>query len=199
MQRASSATDWFRSLSQKESRIYLGLLLVLVVFLAYANVYQNPFLLDDKNLIVGNHLLRHWDNMVETVLDMPGFFRPLQIFVYFLVYQAFGLSLAAFHGLNIVLHAVNALLVFWLGCKLGFKTAASFFAALVWAVHPLHTEAVAFMSGTAEPLFSMFCLAGILLLLPDFSMRKIGWAAGILLCALASKGSAAVFPRTGDA
>jgi hypothetical protein len=169
-------------------------LLVLAVFLAYMNVYHNPPLLDDKNLIVHNDHLHSLNGMLHGAMDPAGFYRPMQMLFYFFIYQVFGLSLPAFHALNVILQAVNAVLVFRLGCRLGFKPAAAFFGALLWAVHPLHTDDVTMMCATAAPLSCFFMLTGILVLLPDFSVRKL-WLSGLLfLCALASKQSAVVFP-----
>lgn len=178
------------------------LFLAAAVFAVYANVYRNTFINDDLRLIVHNGFLLEWSRLpdmlthiIEAGAGSEGFFyRPLQMLVYFFLYQLFGASTVAFHLLNLSLHAVNAGLMYRLGCRLGLKSGACFAAALLWAVHPLHTEAVTYMASTADPLFSFFCLLGLLVLLPDFTQRKIWTASLLFVLALGAKESAVVFP-----
>ena len=69
-----------------------------------------------------------------------------------------------------------------------------FFAALVWGLHPLHTEAVTYMSATADPLFAFFCLWAMIVLLPDFTPRKILKIFPLFLLALCTKETTVMFP-----
>lgn len=194
--------EWFKNLSAKQREGVPYLALVLAVFAAYANVYGNSFLLDDMVLIVQNEFLRHWDKLPDLLTSLSlagdgktgGFYRPLQMLLFFFMYQAFGLSEAAFHGVNVILQAVAACLVYRLGSRLGVRQGAAFAAALLWAVHPVHTESIDCVSGSADPLYTIFCISGILALLPDFSPKKF-WLAGLFfILALGSKESAIVFP-----
>ncbi len=176
--------------------------LVVAVLLAYANVYANVFLYDDILLIVHNKLLQHWNTLPELLSGLTnsgdglatGFYRPLQMLFYLVIVQIFGLSPFAFHTLNIGLHAANACLVFGLGSRLGLRQAVSFLAALLWALHPIHTEAVTYISATADPLYSFFCLLGLFVLLPDFAARKFWFASFLFALAIGSKESAVIFP-----
>ena len=195
-------TDCLQSLSPKQRAAVPYLLLAAAVFAAYANVYNNTFVLDDIPLIVQNGFLRSWGSLPDLLSHLSnggagragGFCRPLQMLLYFFIYQSFGLQAAAFHLLNVALQAANAGLVYRLGCRLGLRAGAAFLAALLWAVHPLFTESVTYMSGTADPLYSFFSLLGILVLLPDFTPRKF-WLSGLLFAlALGAKESAIVFP-----
>lgn len=194
--------NWFRTLSQPQRERIPYFILCIAVFAVYANVYHNSFLLDDMVLIVENSFLRHWSDLPQllTTLSLKGahlpggFYRPVQMLLYFFMYQLFGLSEAAFHGLNVVLQALDAGLMYFLGCRLGVRKGAAFVAALVWAIHPVFTEAVDCVSSTAEQLHVFFCLTGILVLLPDFKPHKF-WLSGLLfILALGSKESAVVFP-----
>ncbi|MDE2029887.1 MAG: hypothetical protein KGI97_04905, partial [Alphaproteobacteria bacterium] len=174
----------------------------LAVFAVYAGCYANAFLYDDNYLIVGNQFLRHWRDWPLFFMEMLGaganinygYYRPLQQLLYMAVYHIEGLSTEAFHFLNIALHAANACLMLALGRKLDFRPIAVFAAALLWAVHPVQTEAVVYMSATADPLYVFFCLSGLLVLLPDFSPRRIGAACLFFVCALLGKESALSFP-----
>lgn len=178
------------------------LFLILAVFLVYANVYENVFLYDDEFLIQRNALIRSWSGFWTIFMSsstggsggVDAFYRPVQGLFYLVIYSLFGESLFGFHFLNVFLHALNAILVFSLGLKLKFDSRASFFAALLWAVHPIHTEAVTYMSATADPSYALFVMLGILVGLPDFTgWRRIGSLACFVL-GLMSKESAIVMP-----
>ncbi len=177
-------------------------LLVFAVFAAYGNVYGNEFLLDDEFLILKNEYLRFWGALPKLLTScstagfggQDSFYRPLQGLLYFVVFQFAGLSLFWFHFLNVALHAVNACLVYLLGRRLGFDQVAVFCAALLWAAHPVHTESVTYISATADPLYALFCLAGVCALLPDFAPRRMVWGCAFFALALLSKETAIAFP-----
>ncbi len=185
---------------RRESLPYI--VLIMAVFAAYANVYGNGFLLDDLVLAVQNRLLLQWRDLPQLLghlslygTGLPGgFFRPAQEFLFFLVYQVFGFSAAAFHGVNVLLQACAACLVYAFGRRLGCGIFTAFSAALIWGVHPLNTEAITYISGSADPLYVIFTLLGLLSLFPDFAPRNFLKAGAFFILALASKESAVVFP-----
>jgi len=173
-------------------------LLIVAVFVAYANVYTNAFLYDDNILIVRNDVLRNWHSILfyftQPLSFNSGYYRPFQTLLYVIFFHSAGLSLFAFHFLNIVLHAANACLVLVLGRELKFSPVACFLAALIWALHPLQTEAVTYMSATADGLSAFFCLMGAVALFPDCSAKRIAIASLWMICGVLSKESACAFP-----
>src|SRR5271168_4950995 len=76
-------------------------LLFLAVFMAYGNIYDNGFLYDDESLILKNTFLRDWHYLdsiftssITAGANIAGaFYRPMQILLYFVVYQLAGTSL----------------------------------------------------------------------------------------------------------
>lgn len=172
------------------------------VGLAYAAAFSNGFLYDDRILILNNNLLNDWRQAADAFLsDLAAgggiaspFYRPLQTLLYLVLKQTFGLSPTAFHAANIAFHAANACLVFTLGKRLGFAAKPSFAAALFWAVHPAHVEAVAYASATADVLHTFFCLCGLILLAPGPTRGRLWAATGLYALALLSKEAAAIFP-----
>ena len=184
-------------------RIYWPyIVLVLAVCLAYSNVYGNQFLLDDEFLILKNRFLQSSKYLRPLLLSCSTagsggadtFYRPLQGLVYFVLYQLNGPSVFGFHLLNVLLHAANACLVFVLGRKLGFSKLATLAAALLWALHPVHVEAITYISATADPLYAFFCLLGLCFLLPSFSTWRMIAGCLCFVLALASKETAIIFP-----
>lgn len=176
--------------------------LIFAVFLAYINIYGNEFLFDDDLLIVMNRYLLDWSTFdrlftattTEGAGIAGGFFRPVQNVLYFFVRLAGGQNPFGFHALNVLLHAVNACLAYALSRRLGFSPVPAFLALLLWAVHPLHTEAITYISGTADPLFAMFMLLALVWLAPDFSFAKIMGSLPLFFLSLMSKETALVFP-----
>jgi hypothetical protein len=178
--------------------------LIAAVFLAYSNVYHNDFLYDDISLITENKFLTSW-NYLGILFATPAlqgysatfhdpFYRPLQMFLYLCVYQVAGPSTIAFYFLNLTLHSSNACLLYALGIRLGFNRVGVFLAVLLWALHPVHTEAITYMSGTADPLCGVFLLSGILVLVPEYSRWRVLTACALFVLALLSKETAVVFP-----
>ena len=137
-------------------------MLVVAVLLAYFNALGAAFQFDDYNVIVNNpavHSLDAW------ALSMPGI-RPLLKFSYAMNWTL-NAAPFGFHLFNIVVHAVNTVLVYRL---LGALCApdrdvaqwAPFVAALLFALHPVQTEAVAYVSGRSVSLMSFFYLGSVL-------------------------------------
>ena len=177
-------------------------ILVLAVFAAYINIFDNQFLFDDDLLIKINAWIRDWHHIGDIVTGSTtggahiagGFYRPVQILLYLAMFQLGDGSTVPFHLLNLSLHIANTCFVYRLGNKMGFKQEGVFLAALIWGLHPLHTEAVTYMSATADPLFSFCCLLSIILLLPDITPRKIWMIFPLYLLGLFTKETMVMFP-----
>jgi tetratricopeptide (TPR) repeat protein len=137
---------------------------VLAALAAYAGAFHGAFQFDDYNVIVREgavHSLGAWWQ------SMPGI-RPLLKLSYALSWSAGGGGTAAFHALNVALHAANVLLV-WALLKEIFQRMgvdrdgfAAFAAALLFALHPAHTEAVTYVSGRSTSMMAFFYLAAML-------------------------------------
>jgi protein O-mannosyl-transferase len=176
-----------------KERWYAGLLLA-VAMLVYGDCLLNDFAQDDELYVVHN----------ETVISpsIRGLFEPNKVTNVFrpVTFSTFALNRAAggaqpfgYHLVNLLLHAaVTLLLYLLLGGLLEPEPQArtvAFVAALLFAVHPIHTEAVASVVGRSELLAGGFLFAAWLLHLRD---RQIP-ALVFFLLALLSKESAVVF------
>jgi tetratricopeptide (TPR) repeat protein len=174
----------------------------LATLLAYVNCFGNGFLFDDDLLIQLDTHLRSWTYIGDIVTGSTtsgahiagGFYRPLQIFIYLVLFQLGSGSTFAFHLFNLALHAANGCLVYRLGTKLKFNAMGGFIASLVWILHPLHTEAVTYMSATADPLFAFFCLLSVITLLPNIEPRRIWLSLPFFLLGLISKETTVMLP-----
>lgn len=137
-------------------------MLVVALLLAYFNALGAAFQFDDYNVIVNNpavHSLDAWSQ------SMPGI-RPLLKFSYALNWTL-NAAPFGFHLFNIVVHAINTVLVFRMLGAL-FSPArdvaqwAPFVGALLFALHPVNTEAVTYVSGRSVSLMALFYLGSVL-------------------------------------
>lgn len=150
---------------------YALLFFVLIVSSAvYLNSLQNDFVYDDKALIVENPLVKDIKYIPEIFTsdvwrilgqDASSYYRPLMYIIYMADYHVFGMNPWGFHITNLIFHAGTAVLVFLIvmllaGSKQSYLPA--FASAIVFAVHPVHTEAVAWIGGLPELSFSFFYL-----------------------------------------
>jgi tetratricopeptide (TPR) repeat protein len=153
-----------------------ALFLVLVVFAAYAPALRNDFVWDDTALILRDPLIRSWQLAPEAFQHFlfidatpSDFYRPIQRLTYLVDYAAFVFKPAGYHLTSILCHAGAALALLLLGNELlrGWNIEErkrrwlAFLATLVWAIHPVHTAAVAYISGRADPLAAMFGFLGL--------------------------------------
>lgn len=154
-----------------------AVVLTAVVLLVYCNALTGPFQFDDHNVIVHNthvHSLNAW-------LDsMPGI-RPLLKLSYTLNWIAdpgpFG-----FHLVNVAVHVANAFLVYCLlrALRTGQRAAdwAPLLGALLFALHPIQTEAVTYISGRSVSLMAFFYLGSVQAWLhADRTGAASGWRA----------------------
>ncbi len=173
--RERSAERERRVTTQRSGRVpRLMIAVALVAAFSYANTLSNGFALDDIRAIVENPLIRDLGNVGEvfrtnywgagipgvTGID-PGLYRPLTVLTYLLTYQVWGLEPGAYHAMNVVLHAAASVLVFVVALDILGSVAAGLAVAAIFAVHPIHTDAVASVVGRAEVLATLFFLLAL--------------------------------------
>lgn len=174
----------------------LGLLLVALAVGAYANALGNGFALDDVELLVHDDRFhgveRAWDALFEPYWYFPGIsaslYRPVAQALFAIQWDLWGGEPLGFHALNLALHGAVTLLVFVLLLRLEAGRWPAALGAAVFAVHPVHVEAVASVVGQSTLLASFFSLLACLLFL---SARPGRWgrAAGVALLYLLGLGA----------
>ena len=178
-----------------KERLLIGLLLAAVV-LVYGNTLVNQFAMDDELYIMRNPQVT--DPSLHRLFSpnpVSSVFRPVAFATLAVNWAVSGTEPAGYHLLNLILHAGATWLLYILLQELlrssqEGKTAA-FVAALLYAVHPIHTEAVAWAVGRAEILAAGFLFAGWILHLRD---RPIGSLACFALAVLSKESAVAFFP-----
>jgi Flp pilus assembly protein TadD len=147
----------------------------ILAVLVYLNALHNVFVYDDHRLIVENLSIQHLFDFRAIVLSEMT--RPVVNFSYALDRAIWGPAPFGFHFTNVLLHALNTILLFQLALRLlddarrrgrGLTIEAvrpelvAFGAAILFAVHPIMTEAVAYPSGRSEVLCTAFFLGAFL-------------------------------------
>ena len=177
----------------------------LFVLAAYSFMLGSPFkTLDDDFSIVKNHEIRELTNIPRFFASTyfkaeKDYYRPLVYVTYDLEYHFFGVNYFHYNLDNVLLHIVNAWLVFLLALLLLRERQTAFLAAFLFAIHPVHWEAVGNVSGRAILLCAFFVLSGMILFLKYVRERKIGFLVGSVVCyaaGLLAKESAGVLILT---
>jgi len=166
----------------KLSAFYQSLLLVLVVLGVYYPTMLAPLnSLDDQVFI--NQLLNQ-DGFSWSRLFAPGgthnYFRPFLLLTFQIDKYVGGLQEPFMHLLNILLHLVNVLLVWRLACRFGALVGVpshwlSFVAALLFAVHPINTEAVNWILSRTDLLAGTFVLCSLYALIVFLEKCSVTW------------------------
>jgi len=155
-------------------------LIVAATSIVYFNTLANGFVWDDEEQIVNNSIIQNlynWPQVFSGATFSTGgaglsgwFFRPLFTLTYMLNFAVWHASAGGFHFFQVFFHTINAILIFKIietflkNLKSKFSTVLSTFAALIFAVHPLFTEAVAYIASLNYVMLTFFNLLALLLI-----------------------------------
>lgn len=166
---------------------WIVLPVAVLAVLPYLNGLRNDFCFDDIAFIRNNFLItgpRASALALLTAVMHPGLYRPVTMLTY-LANARLGESPVGYHVVNIVLHMLVTVLVFRLARVLLNSDVGAAITAALFAVHPVHTEAVTYIVGRAELLAALFSLMAILTLVQataDARRLHSGWLAASLGC-----------------
>ncbi|MFI5398839.1 MAG: tetratricopeptide repeat protein [Candidatus Binatia bacterium] len=141
------------------------LLLVALAMLPYANALSAGFTFDDEPDIQKNPAITSGVDLARIVAAPfpPGtVYRPFAVLTFALNERLAPGNTVAYHGVNVLLHAGVAVLVFVLAIRLFGSVRTAQIAAVLFALHPVHTEAVTSLVGRTELLAALFGLGAIL-------------------------------------
>jgi len=183
----------FSSLEQRN--LVLGLLLVLATLALYNPVVHHPFVnFDDDRYVTDNAHVRaglRWATVrwAFTTFDEANW-HPLTWLSHALDCQLFGLNPAGHHYINVLLHALNAVLVFWLLWRATGFAGRSLMVAALFALHPINAESIAWVAERKTPLSMLFFLLalwayGAYTRRPN--LARYGTVAGLFACGLMAK------------
>lgn len=177
-----------------------AVLIFLAAFLTYIAVYSHHFLVtwDDSGYITENALVHGLSlaNIAEAFKTVViGNYAPLHLISYMIDYSLWGLNPAGYLFVNILLHSLNGLLLYRILADRFLSPATALFAALVFIVHPVQVESVAWISERKNVLCMLFFLLAFdSYLKADESKRHYPLSLIYYAAALLTKSVAVIFP-----
>jgi tetratricopeptide (TPR) repeat protein len=179
------------------------IILLLTGLIGYQNSFTGKFLFDDTTNVKTNYAMRKLWPLSESMWGPPGTGvagRPVVQLSFAVNYAVHGLNVAGYHAGNLVIHLATTLLLFgvvrrtlhWPTLAATFQgrsTALAFVIALLWQLHPLLTDSVAYISGRTELLVAMFLLLTLYCFIRGTtSPRPLPWRIGTVLACILGTG-----------
>lgn len=194
----------------KWRRIY-ALVPAVLALLTSSNSLANGFAFDDGQQVLANESIKRLSNLPLiftnsvwafdtnnlSVASSDSYYRPLFMSLFSINYAIFGTTAWGWHLVNVLIHVVVTLMVFFVLKELTERPWPAAIAAGLFAVHPAHSESVAWISGITDPLMALFVLPVFYLYL---RFRKTGRKAFMMIAlvlflpALLSKETALALP-----
>jgi Tfp pilus assembly protein PilF len=154
----------------------LLVLLAVVVIFIYAETLSGPFIFDDRSNIRENPHIRisqlTLKSLASAAFDSPSHRRPVANISFMLNYYIHGYNVVGFHTVNIIIHVITGILLYFF-VQTTLRTPAlqsryahykwiSFFTAAIWIVHPLQTQSVSYIVQRMNSLAAMFYILSFL-------------------------------------
>jgi len=182
-------------------RPYLWIAAVIAVLYVKSLSFGYTFL-DDNMLVMNNYgFLKEISNVVPAFFQkvfagsyLP-YYRPMLTVSFILDAQAGGVSLWIYHMTNIVFHIIASCLVLVFLLRLGYQRLPSFLLAMIFAVHPVLSQGVAWIPGRNDTIMAAFLLASFISLLGMLRTGKASyyaWHLILFLLAIFTKETALV-------
>lgn len=151
------------------------ILIVITIIIVYLPALKNGLLNWDDNLYVTDN------NVIKNIGNVSAFFNsfyfgnyhPITIFSYSIIYQFSELSPLLYHLVNILFHVLNSLLVFYLIKELLKNINLALIVALLFGIHPMHVESVAWISELKDVQYTFFFLISALYYLKFIRQSKL--------------------------
>lgn len=181
------------------------LFIIFITFLVYLNSLGNSFVWDDLNNIVNNKELEGPVKLTDVFLKPPKppaqiFYRPISYLTIIFDHRLWGGNPFGYHLTNFLFHLANVILIFYITARLTRSHLISFIPSLLFAIHPVHTEAITYISGRSDPICGFFIFSAFLFYLKSLDtighryLVYFGGTLSLFLLGLLSKEIAIIFP-----
>ena len=180
----------------KANQLARGVAIFLISVVIYIPAMSAGFIWDDDQEITANPSLQNLPGLVEiwTGAKSADYF-PLKTTMLWIEFQLWGLNAHGYHTVNIIVHAIDALLLWMVLSQL--KVPGAWLGSLLFAIHPVHAESVAWIAERKNTLSLFFYLLSISawLRFEDTEKRKLYlWSLVLFLGALLCKTHVVVLP-----
>lgn len=188
---------------------FIALAILFISYALYYNSLDNDFIWDDIVLIKENRYLKSYKYLPNILTenfgagseystgDFNAFYRPLAMTSYWLDYHLWGYNPTGYHFTSILIHALTGIVIYLLLLKLFSDPLLAILSALFFIIHPIQTEAVAYIAVRQDPLAAFFLFLTLLLYIYYRRTERLSFYRFSFLCyflALLSKEISAVFP-----
>ena len=156
--------------SRRRTYLLLGLVIASAV-IPYLQVLGFGFVYDDHLAIEENPHLRVWPGLsriffsdlwsLSSLGNRSNYYRPMFLLAYEGIFHVAGTNAWAFHLANLLFHAATAVMVFVLTRRIWLKDSIALLTALFFALHPAHTESVAWIATLSELGYALFILVAL--------------------------------------
>ena len=168
-----------------------------MAFVVYLRALGFGFVFDDRYQILDNAWIRSWHFLPsffthhvwmfnDPTVAGGNYWRPLFLTWLLINHTLFALKPVGWHLTSILAHVAVTWLVYRLASRLTRDAAAAVIAALLFAVHPIHIEAVTWVSGMTDPLMTFFFIASLLCWFRYREDGRTAWLATSLVLYAAS-------------
>ncbi|MBU1911961.1 MAG: tetratricopeptide repeat protein [Candidatus Omnitrophica bacterium] len=179
----------------KTAKLFI-LLIILAAIFSYLNSLNNEFIWDDEDFVLKNSTIKDWhkwphvftENMIHSARKGSNFYRPMQSLTHGIDYILWKDKTSGHHVANIIFHILASIMAYLLLRKI-FSNNLSFLAALFFAVHPVQTEVVTYISGRSDSMAAFFIMLAILLFERNIILACLSFVLAVL-----SKESAMIAP-----
>ncbi|WP_299441807.1 tetratricopeptide repeat protein [uncultured Aquimarina sp.] len=190
---------------QKKSYIWLSACLI-ITFLFLSPNLANDFLnWDDPAYVIHNPLIKDLSvqgiKNIFTTKEVVSTYAPVVLLSWSIDYAISGLHPFTFHLINMILHLIVVILVFYLAFILSKRVEVAFITAVLFGIHPMHVETVSWISARKDILYTLFFIGGLIIyyFYTEKSAKYPKWyyfigCLLVYLLSLLSKGTAVIFP-----
>ncbi len=188
---------------KKASNANVFLTLLIIGVTVYISVFFNGFVGDDKEQIYNYGLVNNFIDLPKVffyhheVLEhngsiLSGYYKPLMLLYFYTTRIFFGIHPFFYHTPQIILGIINSFLVY-IFLKKFLKQEIAFFGTLIFLIHPINQETMAYVSNIQEILFFVFGMSALILISNAKSTKQIVVSGLLLLCSLLSKETGILF------
>jgi len=189
---------------RKKTLLYI-ITIIFAGIIIYANGLQGPFIFDDELLVKENEYIRDLSlfpkyfttGVFAGAARQSVYYRPLQTLSYAIDHLFWKQNPLGYHISSVIIHLCMALSIFWFVKLIYDNRLMAWIAAIFFVVHPIHTEAVTYISGRSDPLAAVFLILAFIFYKKESAKKSIVFLTLCVLaytCSLLSREASIIFP-----
>ena len=183
------------------TKFSLPILAIIILLTYFQTVGFDLVFCDDHEIIISRYdriaEINRWDDELFTGYIDTNYYRPIVNLSFLIDAQISGQKAYYYHITNILLHILFVFALYFTLINLEYKKITALMASSIFAVHPIATNAVAWIAGRNDILFALFCVSSLLFLIKHYKSKRVLYLLLHLLAlmlAFLSKETAFIFP-----